>query len=46
MKKNTVDKIPIEDTTPTIIYSGKVLFRTTGVGASLGKEFPEEDINN
>ena len=46
MKKNIVDKIPTEDTTLTIIYSAKVLFRTIGVGASFGKEFPEVDIND
>ena len=37
VKKNAVDKIPIEDATPFITPSTKLLVRTTGTGASLGK---------
>ena len=40
MKKNIADKIPIEDTTPAIMHSAKVLVRTTGTGASLGTSPP------
>ena len=36
-KKNNVDKMPTEDTTPTIISSAKWLCKTNGTGASLGK---------
>ena len=36
-KKNVVDKIPIEEATPVITRSAKLLVRTTGTGASLGK---------
>ena len=32
--------MPIEDTTPAIICSAKVLDRTTGTGASLGTSSP------
>lgn len=35
-KKNIVDIIPTEDTTPAIIYSAKLLVKITGTGASLG----------
>ena len=36
IKKNIADKMPIEDTTPAIIYSAKLLVKITGTGASLG----------
>ena len=36
MRKNNVDRIPIEDATPAIIRSTKLLVITTGTGASLG----------
>lgn len=42
IKKNSADKIPIEDTTPAITHSAKVLVRTTGAGASFGREAPEQ----
>jgi len=35
-RKNIVDNIPIEDTTPAITYSAKLLVMTTGVGLSVG----------
>ena len=37
VKKNVVDKTPIEDATPVITRSTKLLVTTTGTGASLGK---------
>ena len=40
IKKKTTDKMPTDATTPSIMYSGKLLVRTTGTGASLGKEPP------
>ena len=36
IKNSMDDKIPIEDDTPTIINSAKLLVRVTGTGASLG----------
>lgn len=36
IKKNIDDKMPIEDATPAIINSAKLLFKITGTGASLG----------
>ena len=39
--------MPIEDITPAIIHSAKVLVRTTGIGASLGMSSPSNiKINN
>ena len=39
-KKNIDDKMPTEDVTVTIISSGKLLVRSTGMGASFGTEPP------
>ena len=36
--------MPIEDTTPAITRSTKVLVRKTGTGASLGGELPEHAV--
>ena len=41
MKKNIADNIPIEDTTPAITHSAKLLVITDGIGASLGILPPE-----
>ena len=40
MKKNIADNIPIEDTTPAITHSAKLLVITDGIGASLGGDVP------
>ena len=40
MKKKITDIMPTDATTPSIMYSGKVLIRMTGIGASLGTEPP------
>ena len=44
MKKEIVDNIPIEDTTPVIINSTKLLSLTIGTGESLGTSPPREMI--
>jgi len=39
------DNIPIEDTTPAITYSVKLLLMTDGIGASLGGDLlPKSSI--
>jgi len=39
-RKTIADNIPIEDTTPVITHSVKLLVMTVGMGASLGTAVP------